>query len=146
MTKEVATRNHPWLFFGVAVLLWAILDIVLSYNLNFTLYQQAFWLSLVFYILYPLLFVYLYYYLLWDVTRGFLLMVALMFVIEGLLFDNYQIYSFPDLFLYIPLGLCVYGLITIVPLWIAEGQARYHIGPIAVFLIGAVLLGLVNFF
>lgn len=127
------------------MLLWVVLDVVLSYRLNFTLYQQAFWLSLVFYILYPLLFLYLYYYLLWDVTRGFLLMVALMFVIEGLLLDNYKIYAFPDLFLYIPLGLCVYSLITIVPLWVAEGQTRHHLGTIVVLVIGSILLGLVDY-
>ena len=141
MLKEVSTRNHPWIYYGTAFILWVVLDIILSYNLNLDLYYKAFWASLIFYIFYPLLFLFVFYYLLWDVTRAFLLML----VIEVLLFDNYLMYSFPELFLHIPLGLCVWSLITIVPLWIAERQVVYHRKTILVFAVGTLLLGIVNY-
>lgn len=145
MLKEVSTRNHPAVYYGAAFVLWVVLDIVLSYKLDLDLYYQAFWISLFFYVFYPLLFLFVFYYLLWDVSRAFLLMFAVMLVIEALLFDNYLMYSFPDLFLHIPLGLCVWGLITIVPLWVAERQMKYHWGTVFVFVIGTLLLGVVNF-
>lgn len=142
MEPQAEARKHPWTFLITAVVMWIVFDLLVSYRLDFALFKTVWWFSAIFYVFYPLLYLYLYYYRLWDVSRAFVLMAVLMMVVEGFLIGSYQLYSFPELFLYIPLGLCAYALVIIVPLWIAERQLRYHWGAVLLCLIGAGLLAL----
>ena len=148
----VATRTHAWLrYFLLAVLAWVIVDFTTTAAIGNPLayYSKYMPALLIFYVGYPLVFSTLIYKFRLG-SRGLLLaMIAGIFLVEVVLTHNMLLVTPPICLLAIPIGLGHYGMVTFMPLWIAErtlGRNRKWAAAIlAVWAVGVLLNILTQF-
>lgn len=136
-TTKHETRG--WLYLLLSIVFWIAVDIGVGYKFDVARWSSNISTAWVFYLLWPLLFYYLFYFRLWDTPRALILIAVLSYIIEAVLLNNFYLYNLPHLLLYIPVTILLYSFITLVPLWIAQGSARQHIVKI-LFMLAVILV------
>jgi hypothetical protein len=117
-------------YFVLAVLAWIIVDFTTTAAIRNPLgyYSKYMPALLIFYIGYPLVFTVLRYTFRMSARRLFLAMVAGIVLVEIVLTHNVLLFTLPICLLAIPLSLGHYGMVTFLPMWIAEGTIRKNRG------------------
>ncbi len=118
--------QRGWLYLLLAIALWILVDIGVGYKFDLSRWSEQLSTAWLFYLLWPLLFYYLFYFRLWDTPRALILVALLSYFIEAVLLNNFYLYNLPHLLLYVPVTIILYSFITLVPLWIARRQTRTH--------------------
>jgi|GEM_PF-1301661 len=144
--------TRVWLrYFLVGVLAWVVVDFTTTAAIGdprgyYSKYMPA---LLVFYLGYPAVFCALRYKFKLGARGLFLAMVAGIVVVEIVLTHNALLLTPPICLLAIPLSLAHYGMVTFMPMWIAEGtigrNRRWAATTLAVWAVGALLNILTQF-
>ncbi len=113
-------------YFGLAVLAWVIVDFTTTAAIgNPRAYYSKYMPALLFFYLgYPLVFSVLIYGLKLGQRALFLAMITGIVVVEIVFTHNMLLLTLPICLLAIPISLGHYGMVTFMPLWIAEGTIR----------------------
>lgn len=132
-------------YFLFAVLAWLVVDFTTTPAIGdargyYGMYMPA---LLFFYIGYPLTFAVLRYGLRLGMRGMFVAMIAGIVIVEILFTHNALLYTLPICLLAIPISLGHYGMVTFMPLWLAEGTTgRYKkaaTATVAVWAVGVFL-------
>lgn len=147
-----ATSTHAWLqYFILAVLAWLIVDFTTTPAIGnpaayYSKYMPA---LLLFYFGYPAVFSSLIYKLRLGTTGLFLAMIVGIVVVEIVFTHNMLLLTFPICLLAIPIALAHYGMVTFMPLWVAEARIRekrkWVIATVAGYAVGVILNVLTQF-
>lgn len=110
-------------YFLLAVLAWLFVDFTTTDALgNARVYYSKFMPALLFfYFGYPLVFAVLRYKLVLGAKGLFVAMIAGIVVVEIVFTQNALMYTLPICVLAIPISLGHYGMVTFMPMWLAEG-------------------------
>ena len=148
----VPPLTHGWLrYFLLAVLAWVIVDFTTTPAIGNpqAYYSKYMPTLLIFYVGYPLVFSILIYKFKLGSRSLLLAMIAGMLVVEVVLVHNMLLLTLPVCLLAIPIGLAHYGMVTFMPLWIAErtiGENRkWAAATLAVWAVGVLLNILTQF-
>jgi len=141
-----------WLrYFLIAVLAWVIVDFTTTEAIGnprgyYSKYMPA---LLIFYFGYPLVFSAFIYKFRLGARRLFLAMLAGIVVVEILFTHNTLLFTLPICLLAIPISLGHYGMVTFMPMWMAEGtisqNRKWALATLVVWAIGAMLNILTQF-
>lgn len=125
MIPETCARN-PLKYFLFAVLAWVIVDFTTTAAIGDPLayYSRYMPALLLFYLGYPLVFSVLIYRLRLGNRGLFLAMIVGIVVVEILFTHNMLLLTLPICLLAIPISLGHYGMVTFMPMWIAERTVR----------------------
>src|SRR5512141_2607999 len=141
----VPTRPRDWLrYFLLAVLAWVIVDFTTTAAVGNPLayYSKYMPALLIFYLGYPIVFSALIYKFRLRTTGLFLAMIVGMVVVI-VFTHNMLLLTPPICLLAIPIGLAHYGMVTFMPLWIAERMigenTKWAAATVAVWAIGVLL-------
>lgn len=115
-------------YFVIAVLFWFAVDFSTTEAVRnpagyYGTYMPA---LLFFYIGSPLLFSFLIYRFKLDTKWLFGATLVTIFIVEILFTHNALLYTFPLLFLTIPVAISIYSMLTFVPKWLVEGKIKEH--------------------
>ena len=150
MVPKKGMRGWPR-YFALAVLAWVIVDFTTTAAIGnprayYSKYMPA---LLLFYIGYPMVFSFLIYGLKLGKKALFLAMIAGIVVVEIVFTHNMLLVTLPICLLAIPISLGHYGMVSFMPLWIAEGTVRrnrtWATATLVVWAIGVVLNILTQF-
>jgi len=148
----LTTRTHDWLrYFFLAMLAWVIVDFTTTAAIGNPLayYSKYMPALLIFYVGYPLVFSTLIYKFRLGSRALLLAMIAGIVVVEVVATHNMLLVTLPVCLLAIPLSLAHYGMVTFMPLWIAErtiGRNRkWAAATLAVWAVGVLLNILTQF-
>ena len=143
MQKKNEMLKNACIYFLLSTVFWFAVD----YTTVFNPYYQR-WFDympdiLLFYFGYPLVFTVLIYALRLNGWKLAAALIIGLFIVEIVFTRNALLYTFPIMLVMVPLSVCIYTFITIVPKWIVEGRLRENrlvvIGLTAVWLIVAAL-------
>ena len=135
----------------LAVLAWVIVDFtttaaILNPRDYYSRYMPT---LLIFYLGYPLVFCALRYRFKLGAMGMFLAMIAGIVVVEIVCTHNILLFTAPICLVAIPISLAHYGMVTFMPLWIAEGTVgrnrKWAAGTLAVWGVGVLLNILTQF-
>ena len=138
-------------YFALAVLAWIIVDFTTTPAIGnpvayYSKYMPA---LLLFYIGYPLVFSLLIYGLKLGQRAVFLAMIAGIVVVEIVFTHNMLLLTFPICLLAIPISLGHYGMVSFMPLWVAEGtfseNRKWATATMSVWAVGVLLNILTQF-
>jgi hypothetical protein len=138
-------------YFALAVVAWIVVDFTTTPAIGnphgyYSKYMPA---LLLFYLGYPLVFSFLIYGLKLGRRSLFLAMIIGIFVVEIVFTHNMLLLTLPICLVAIPISLGHYGMVSFMPLWIAEralGQnVRWATATLVVYAIGAILNILTQF-
>jgi hypothetical protein len=150
MVSKLSIRGWPR-YFVIAVLAWLIVDFtttpaVANPRAYYSKYMPA---LLLFYIGYPLIFSALIYGLRLGNKGLFAAMLAGIVMVEIVFSHNMLLLTLPICLLAIPISLGHYGMVSFMPMWLAEGTLRQNrkaaIGTVAVWAVGSLLNILTQF-
>ncbi len=144
--------THGWVrYFFLAVLAWVIVDFTTTAAIAdpqayYSKYMPA---LLIFYVGYPLAFSILIYKFQLGSRSLLLAMIAGMLLVEVVLTHNMLLLTLPVCLIAIPIGLAHYGMVTFMPLWIAERRVgenrKWPAATLAVWAVGVLLNILTQF-
>jgi len=141
-----------WLrYFALALLAWVIVDFTTTAAIRNPLayYSKYMPALLLFYIGYPLVFSVLIYGLRLGQRALFLAMIAGIVVVEIVFTHNRLLLTLPICLLAIPISLGHYGMVSFMPLWIAEGtigeNRAWATATLGVWAVGVILNVLTQF-
>ncbi len=148
----VTTAIQDWRrYFLIAVLAWGIVDFTTTPAIAHpgAYYGKYMPALLVFYIGYPLVFSALRYRFGLGARGLFLAMIAGIVLVEIVFTHNLLLLTFPICLLAIPISLGHYGMVTFMPLWIAERTAgqnkKWVVATVTLWGIGVLLNILTQF-
>ncbi|MBI9050990.1 MAG: hypothetical protein JEZ00_16330 [Anaerolineaceae bacterium] len=113
-------------YFLLGTLFWVIVDYTTVFNPDFPRWVAHMPLVWVFYLGYPLLFAWLIYKQNFAGKKLFFSMIIATVFCELIAFQNTLLYTFPIMLIMIPLAVCIYTLITYVPMWLVNGKLKQH--------------------
>jgi hypothetical protein len=152
MERCMARGTREWVrYFFLAVLAWVIVDFTTTAAIGnprdyYSKYMPA---LLFFYLGYPLVFGTLRYRFRLGARGMFLAMIAGIVFVEIVCTHNILLYTLPVCLVAIPISLGHYGMVTFMPLWIAEGTVgrnrKWATGTVAVWAVGVLLNILTQF-
>jgi hypothetical protein len=138
-------------YFLLAVLAWMIVDFTTTAAIGNPLAYYSTWMPalLVFYVGYPFVFTALIYKFKLGSRALLLAMIAGIFVVEIVAAHNMLLVTLPVCLLAIPISLGHYGMVTFMPMWIAERTIGQHrklaLATLVVWAVGVLLNILTQF-
>ncbi len=124
---------------------WVVVDFTTAFNPDVQRWIEHMPLVWVFYIGYPLLFAFLIYRRRWSDRRIALAMLVSAFVIEVFLSDNALLYTFPMMFVMIPVAVAIYCVVTFIPKWLVEGEIRERTKTTFLLVVVWIVVSILNF-
>lgn len=136
------------LYFLVGAILWIVVDFFTTSAVRdpSAYYRIYFPTILLFYIGYPLIFSLLIYGFHLRERSLFLATVFGMLFVEILFTHNAEFFSFPLLFLAIPIAIGIYSFLTFVPKWIVEGEIKKNRWKVLILTGVVVVVGVLTIF
>lgn len=134
-----------WRYLMLAMLFWVVVDFTTAFNPDVRSWIAHMPLIWVFYVGYPALFGMLIYRRGWTDAKLVLAMVAMAFLVEIVFSRNALLYTFPIMLVMIPVALCIYSFITLVPKWIVEGRLKENWKKTALLAVVWVIVSLLSF-
>ena len=107
-----------------SMIAWVVVDFTTAFNPDVQRWIRHMPLIWAFYIGYPLLFAYLIYRRRWSDRKIAYAMLVSAFVIEVVLSDNALLFTFPMMLVMNPIAAAIYGVVTLIPKWLVEGEIR----------------------
>lgn len=135
-------------YFLIGTFFWVIVDFATTQGIvnPYQYYSVHFPAILIFYLGYLLVFSFLIYKFSLKGRALFVATVIAMLFVEVLFTHNAVIYSFPLLFIGIPVAIVIYSFLTYVPMWIVDGTVKKNSGKAIALLLLVFLISLLNVF
>ncbi len=128
------------------VVTWVIVDFTTAFNPDVQRWLEHMPLIWAFYVGYPLVFAHLIYNRRWSDRSIFLLMIVGGFFVEIVCSNNVLLYTYPIMFVMIPVALAIYGVVTFIPKWMVDGELKARWRTVALLLAVYVVVAVLNYF
>lgn len=139
-----ADRFRNYLLAGVVT--WVVVDYTTAFNPDVQRWLDHMPLIWTFYVGYPLIFAHLIYNRRWSDRSIFLAMIAGSFFIEIVCSNNSLLYTYPIMFVMVPVALAIYGVVTFIPKWVVEGELKTRWRTVAFLLAVYIVIAVLNYF
>ncbi len=140
--------NKKLKYIALGFVFWFIVDwaTVKGFHLSyFSVPLIGYILRVINFSLYPAIFSYVIFNREWSEKKLLALTIAAAFIIEVVWLKNAILYTFPDFIIFIPVGICIYSILTFFPLWIVNQKVRKNKKKIILLFMVLVALTILSF-